>query len=237
MNDKKNFENLKPFFRNPLNPKEMIALMQEISSQYSSVFSSSFGKEDQILTHLIVKNKLPVKIFTIDTGRLFNETYSLHRRTNDYYKIKIKTYFPASDEAEDLINNKGPDSFFDSIENRKECCEIRKVKPLKRAIDGHDVWFTGIRKTQSPDRAEMNIIEFDEQNNIIKIHPLLNWPDEEVEEFIKSNGVPCNILHDKGYPSIGCAPCTRAIQEGEDLRAGRWYWENGAKECGLHAHK
>jgi phosphoadenosine phosphosulfate reductase len=216
--------------------KDAITLMNTITKTWATVFTTSLGKEDQAITDLIVRNKWPVKIVTIDTGRLFNETYSLHRRTNDYYKIKIEAVFPDTRELEKLIREKGPDSFFDSVENRKQCCDIRKVRPLKRALDGFTIWITGIRKAQSPERSNLEMIEFDEQHQIIKAHPLLNWSDDDLEKYIVENRVPVNPLHDKGYPSIGCAPCTRAILPGEDPRAGRWSWENGAKECGLHTH-
>lgn len=216
--------------------KNTQTMMETLTGAYPTIFTTSLGKEDQVITDMIVKNKWPVKLVTLDTGRLFNETYSLHRRTNDFYKIKIESVFPDTAELEKLIREKGPDSFFDSVENRKECCEVRKVHPLKRALQGYTIWITGIRKAQSPERSNMEMIEFDEQHQVIKVHPLLNWTDIEVDAYIEQHRVPVNSLHDKGYPSIGCAPCTRAILPGEDPRAGRWYWENGAKECGLHKH-
>jgi len=215
---------------------EVETMMGELTRSYPSVFTTSLGKEDQAITHYIVKNKWPVKLVTLDTGRLFNETYSLHRRTNDYYKIKIESVFPDTHEIEKLILEKGPDSFFDSIENRKECCEIRKVHPLQRTLHGATIWITGIRKAQSSERSSLEKIEFDEQHKIIKVHPLLDWSDSELDTYISDNRIPVNPLHDKGFPSIGCAPCTRAVLPGEDPRAGRWWWENGAKECGLHTH-
>ncbi|MDH4263220.1 MAG: phosphoadenylyl-sulfate reductase [Spirochaetia bacterium] len=218
------------------NYKNNHSLLEDITKKYATTFTTSFGKEDQAITDLIVKNKWPVKIVTIDTGRLFNETYSLHRRTNDQYKIKIESVFPDTNELEKLIRKKGPDSFYDSVENRKECCEIRKVHPLKKTLGGFTVWITGIRKAQSTERSNLDMIEFDEAHQVVKIHPLLNWSDDDLEKYIEENKVPVSILHSKGYPSIGCAPCTRATLPGEDPRAGRWSWENGAKECGLHTH-
>lgn len=212
-------------------------LMQRITQVYPTVFSTSLGKEDQVITDKIVRNKWPVKIFTLDTGRLFNETYSLHRRTNEVYKIKIESVFPDTAELENLIKEKGPDSFFDSVENRRQCCEIRKVNPLKRALKGYTIWITGIRKSQSPERSNAEMFEFDQTHRIIKVHPLLNWTDDDLDEYIKAHKVPVNPLHEQGFPSIGCAPCTRAILPGEDPRAGRWWWEQGKKECGLHTMK
>lgn len=231
------YKKLEEQFKGFFNQNETIPLLDDLARSYKSVFSTSFGKEDQIITYMIVKNSLPIEIFTLDTGRLFNETYSLHRKTNDMYRIKIKTYFPDSAELESLINEKGPDSFFDSVENRKECCAIRKVNPLKRALKGNSIWVTGIRKAQSPERSNLPMLEMDETHGLIKVHPLLNWSDADVDQYIKDNGIPYNVLHDKGYPSVGCMPCTRAIEPGEDLRAGRWWWETGHKECGLHVKK
>lgn len=202
------------------------------------VFSSSFGLEDQVLTHIIAQNNFPVEFFTIDTGRLFNETIQLQRRTADLYKIKIRTYFPQCAALEEFVNTKGQDSFYDSVENRKECCYIRKVEPLRRALSGKKIWLTGMRRAQSPERANLPVAEYDQANDIIKVHPLINWKEDELWDYIKEHKVPYNVLHKKGYVSIGCSPCTRAIIEGEDPRAGRWWWEEGShKECGLHIAK
>jgi len=217
--------------------KQVQAMMQDLTATHKTIFTTSLGKEDQAITDMIVQNKWPVKLVTLDTGRLFNETYSLHRRTNDLYKIKIEAVFPDTGELEKLIREKGPDSFFDSVENRRECCKIRKVRPLRRALEGYSLWITGIRKAQSPERSGMEMIEFDQPHQVIKVHPLLNWTDNDLDDYINEHRVPVNILHNKGYPSIGCAPCTRAILPGEDPRAGRWSWEHGVKECGLHTHK
>jgi phosphoadenosine phosphosulfate reductase len=200
------------------------------------VFSTSFGLEDQVIAHIIFSNNLPVKIFTLDTGRLFPETYAVFSRTLEKYNKKIKGYFPAKSDIEKLISEKGPFSFYHSIENRKECCYLRKIKPLKRALKGNEIWITGLRAEQSEIRNNLNIFEWDKENTIIKYHPLLHWKTTEVNKFIIENSIPYNILHDKGYPSIGCQPCTRKINESEDFRAGRWWWENNSKkECGLHA--
>ena len=217
--------------------EEVLSTVAELVPQ-GVVFSSSFGLEDQVLTHLIVQNGFPVEFFTIDTGRLFNETIQLQRRTSVLYQIKIKTYFPQGAALEEFVNTKGQDAFYDSIENRKECCYIRKVEPLGRALAGKEIWLTGIRRAQSPDRANLPVIEYDQAHDIIKVHPLINWKDDELWDYIKKYSIPYNPLHKKGYVSIGCSPCTRAIIEGEDPRAGRWWWEEGShKECGLHIAK
>ena len=200
------------------------------------VFSTSLGYEDQVITDFILKNNLNVTIFTLDTGRLFSETYMTLQKTNNRYDTKIKVYYPQTDSVETLVSTKGPLSFYDSVENRKECCFIRKVEPLNRALKGAKIWVTGIRAEQSGNRHDMPQLEWDEAHQLVKFHPILHWSFEEVKGYVKSNGIPYNPLRDKGFVSIGCAPCTRAIQEGEDFRAGRWWWEDESKkECGLHA--
>lgn len=204
-----------------------------------AVFSTSFGIEDQVISHMLAETKANISIFTLDTGRLFPETYYVWNRTLDLYKLKIKAYYPETVAVEQLLESKGPSSFYNSVEDRKECCHIRKIEPLKRAIQGYQVWITGIRSEQSQNRDQMEFVEWDEVNQIIKIHPLYNWTLEGVVKYLKDNFVPYNPLHDKGFVSIGCQPCTRAVQEGEDFRAGRWWWEDKSKkECGLHVtHK
>ncbi len=200
------------------------------------VFSTSLGYEDQVISHFIFSNQLPIEVFTLDTGRLFNETYSVLNSTLDRYKTSIKVYCPQTEAIEKLVSEKGPISFYESIDNRKECCYIRKVEPLQRALKGKQIWITGIRAEQSNNRGEMENAEWDEANQIYKYHPILNWTLEEVKSYIFKHNIPYNSLHDKGFVSIGCAPCTRAIKEGEDFRAGRWWWEDNAKkECGLHS--
>jgi len=202
------------------------------------VFSTSFGLEDQAITHLIFSNNIPVKIFTLDTGRLFPETYSVWSRTKEIYGKNIEVYFPRANAVQQMVTEKGPNSFYESVENRLECCHIRKVEPLQRALQGNEVWITGIRKEQSVNRNNLSAAEWDEKNNILKFHPLFEWSLEHVKKYIKDNNVPYNSLHDKGFPSIGCQPCTRAVKAGEDARAGRWWWEDSnKKECGLHVHK
>lgn len=200
-------------------------------------YSSALGIEDQVITHLIARQNLPIEIFTLDTGRLFQESYDLLDLTRTKYKISIKTYFPNNQQVEKLLTEKGPNSFYTSVENRKECCFIRKVEPLKRALDGTAVWITGIRAEQSANRGQMELVEWDDQHKVIKYNPLLSWSEQEVLKFVDENKVPVNTLHKKGFPSIGCAPCTRAIAAGEDPRAGRWWWEATSKECGLHETK
>jgi len=210
-----------------------------LSKAYGSKarFSSALGIEDQIITHFVGKQSLNIEIFTLDTGRLFQEAYDLLALTRQKYKIPVKVYFPDTTQVEKLIGEKGPNSFYESVENRKECCFIRKVEPLKRALEGAEIWITGIRGDQSGNRGQMQLLEWDEQHQVIKYNPLLNWSWEEALQFVEAQHIPVNTLHKKGYPSIGCAPCTRAISPGEDFRAGRWWWESSAKECGLHETK
>ena len=198
------------------------------------VFSTSFGQEDQVITAIIAKNNLPIHIFTLDTGRLFQETYDVFHRTVKKYKVDIKTYFPDAADVENLLNKKGPNSFYESVENRKECCFIRKVAPLTKALKGNAVWITGLRAEQSENRNHLDLFEYDTTFDIIKFNPLLKWTLEEVQKYIDDNNIPQNALHKQGFVSIGCAPCTRAIAPGEDIRAGRWSWESSHKECGLH---
>lgn len=201
------------------------------------VFSTSLSYEDQVITHMIFSRKLNIEVFTLDTGRLFSETYSVFNSTRDRYKNEIKTYYPKTEAVEKLVSAKGPNSFYESVENRKECCHIRKVEPLKRALSGKTIWITGIRAEQSANRHDMKMAEWDEGHQLIKVHPLLNWTFEEVKLYINKHNIPYNSLHDKGFVSIGCQPCTRAIKAGEDFRAGRWWWEdNTKKECGLHTN-
>lgn len=198
------------------------------------VFSTSFGQEDQVITDVIARNNIEVNIFTLDTGRLFQETYDVFNSTLKKYKKHIEVYFPETVAVEKLLNQKGPNSFYDSVENRKECCFIRKVAPLTKALNGNSVWITGLRAEQSENRSDLNVFEYDSNFKIIKFNPLLKWSLAEVQEYIDKNNVPQNTLHKKGFISIGCAPCTRAIMPDEDIRAGRWWWESSHKECGLH---
>jgi phosphoadenosine phosphosulfate reductase len=200
------------------------------------VFITSFGWEDQVVTHLIFSNAIPIKVFTLETGRLFPETYYVWNRTLEIYGKPIHAYYPQTEALQEMVNTKGPNSFYESVENRKQCCHIRKIEPLKRALAGNEIWITGIRAEQSANREDMHDLEWDEGNQLVKFHPIFNWTLAEVKEYIKANNIVYNTLHDKGFPSIGCAPCTRAVQPGEDFRAGRWWWEDQSKkECGLHS--
>lgn len=202
-----------------------------------AVFSTSFSFEDQAITHMIAAGNLGIRIFTLDTGRLFPETYSVWRATNERYGMRVQAYYPEAAGLESYVSQNGPNAFYESIELRKACCHIRKVVPLKRALEGASVWITGLRAEHSKGRQEMTPVEWDESNRILKFHPLLHWSTAEVKQYISDHNIPYNPLHDRGFVSIGCAPCTRAIRPGEDFRAGRWWWEdNSGKECGLHVH-
>lgn len=197
--------------------------------------ASSMGAEDQVLTDMIARLDPGTRIFTLDTGRLFYETYELIEKTTLRYKVKIDLYFPAHDEVEAMVNQKGINLFFGSVESRKQCCRVRKIEPLRRAFRGLDVWICGLRREQAATRARNELVEWDKVNGLIKLNPLIGWSEQQVWDYIREQGVPYNSLHDKGFPSIGCQPCTRAVLPGEDVRAGRWWWENpDSKECGLH---
>ncbi|WP_419771063.1 MAG: phosphoadenylyl-sulfate reductase [Candidatus Marinarcus sp.] len=224
-----------------LNEKFKTASPQEVLEYFLKTYkgkialSSSFGAEDQVLTDMILKQDKSAKIFTLDTGRLPYETYSVMDNTNLKYNIKVDVYFPDAKEVETLYKEQGINGFYESIENRKRCCFVRKIAPLQRALQGLNIWITGLRASQSITREAMHLVEYDENNKVIKLNPLLLWSEEDVWDYIKTHKVPYNKLHDHGYPSIGCAPCTRAIKEGKDIRSGRWWWENPEhKECGLH---
>jgi len=223
-----------------LKGKEIVKQLQYLTERFPGevTFSSSFGLEDQAITHFIASNNLPIKIFTLDTGRMFTETYSTWSSTVEKYKLAIAAFYPEAHTLQDFVTEKGPNSFYESVENRKQCCFIRKVEPLQRALKGNKIWITGIRAEQSNNRLDMPMVEWDEVNQVIKIHPLLSWTWGQVKQFVSRNNVPYNPLHDNGFVSIGCAPCTRATKPGEDFRAGRWWWEdNNKKECGLHIHE
>ena len=196
----------------------------------------SFGMEDMVLIDIIAKVKGPMTIFTLDTGRLHEETYQIMDRVRSHYGLEIKTYFPNLEQVQVLVREKGFFSFKESIENRKECCGIRKVEPLNRALGELDAWVTGLRRDQAVTRTQIpKVLEDADHPPLVKINPLADWTQDQVESYIEKNKVPVNALHKKNYPSIGCAPCTRPIEPGEDIRAGRWWWENPEhKECGLH---
>ena len=197
--------------------------------------ASSLGLEDQVLTAMIARIKKDARVFTIDTGRLFPECYQLIDRTNDKYDIKIEVYSPEHTGVEKYVRENGVNAFYQSIEKRKACCHCRKIEPLLRALSTLDVWICGLRASQAVTRTNITVVEWDANNGLIKVNPLAKWSEEDVWKYIKENRVPYNKLHDQGFPSIGCQPCTRAIEPGEDIRAGRWWWEDPEhKECGLH---
>lgn len=198
-------------------------------------FSTSFGQEDQVITDYIAREKLAVDIFTLDTGRLFSETYELMDKTKARYRVPLRVMAPSTSDLEALTTSKGFHSFYESVENRKECCRIRKIQPLRRALAGKKIWITGLRAEQSENRQQMAAMEWDESFGLFKFNPLMDWSYAQVLDYIDSNKVPDNPLHRQGFVSIGCAPCTRAIQPDEHPRAGRWWWEDSKKECGLHA--
>jgi phosphoadenosine phosphosulfate reductase len=215
---------------------EVNKLLAEIARDFSpAVFASSLGAEDQVLTDLIVKSGLPIGIFSLDTGRLPAETYELMAAVEKHYGIKLNVYYPRHEAVEEYVRTQGINAFYDSIEQRKSCCHIRKVEPLKRALAGNKAWITGLRAEQAATRTTLPLREFDAGNGLEKFNPLADWTEKEVWAYIRQHEVPYNALHDQFYPSIGCAPCTRAVSVGEDVRAGRWWWENPeSKECGLH---
>ncbi len=212
--------------------------LRRISEEFKGkklVFSTSWGQEDQAIFHAIASQNLSIEVFTLDTGRLFQETYELMDLTRKKYQFPVKVFFPNTQRIEKLVEEKGFNSFYESVENRKECCFIRKIEPLNRALQGADIWITGLRREQSDNRQNIALFEKDESRKIIKMNPILDFTLEELENYLKKHKIPQNSLHKKGFMSIGCAPCTRAIQEGEDIRAGRWWWEQSKKECGLHS--
>jgi len=198
--------------------------------------ASSFGAEDMVLIDMLARINRHARVFFLDTGRLHQETYDLMDEARKRYQMGFEVYFPNTEDVERLVSSKGPNSFFRSVEDRKECCRIRKVEPLRRALSTVDAWMTGLRRSQSVTRANLSLVEIDDSHGgILKVSPLASWSEADVWTYIRENDVPYNRLHDQGYPSIGCAPCTRAVKPGEDIRAGRWWWENPEhKECGLH---
>lgn len=216
--------------------KLLMKSLADISSEYEKVsFSSSLSAEDMVLSHMIATHKFPIEVFTLDTGRLHEETYQLMQKVQDKYDNQLKIYFPDANDLEEYINHRGTNAFYQSVDFRKTCCQIRKVRPLKRALQGQQIWITGLRKQQSVTREKIETLSWDESFKLYKFNPLLDWTYDDVWQYIKENEVPYNDLHDEGYPSIGCSPCTRAISRGEDERAGRWWWESPeTKECGLH---
>ncbi|MFV0366214.1 MAG: phosphoadenylyl-sulfate reductase [Mangrovibacterium sp.] len=217
----------------------LVDVLRALAKRYAGkiVFTTSFGIEDQVITDMIFANNIDIKIITLDTGRLFEETNKVYARTIEKYGKTIVPYYPKNEALEQFVGEHGPNSFYASVENRKQCCQIRKVEPLARALAGVSCWITGLRAAQSANRHDLAFFNWDGGFQIIKYNPLLHFSLEDCRKYVLENHVPYNVLHDKGFVSIGCAPCTRAISEGEDFRAGRWWWEdNPKKECGLHQH-
>lgn len=212
------------------------ATLARVARDFSpAVFASSLAAEDMVLTDLILKAKLPISIFSLETGRLNQETLDVLAKVKAHYGYDIELFYPQQDAVDRYVAQHGLNAFYESVDLRRECCRIRKVEPLGRALAGKQAWVTGQRRAQSSTRAELAVQELDTANGLTKFNPLADWREEDVWHYIRSNDVPYNALHDHGFPSIGCAPCTRAVQPGEDLRAGRWWWENpDSKECGLH---
>ncbi|HEY5763818.1 MAG TPA: phosphoadenylyl-sulfate reductase [Rhodocyclaceae bacterium] len=214
-------------------------LLGEISEEFGKVaFASSLGAEDQVLTDILIKSGLPIEIFSLDTGRLPTETYDLIAAVEGRYETKLSIYYPKHEAVEQYVRSEGINGFYESVAQRKSCCYVRKVEPLKRALAGKDAWITGLRAEQAATRSALPVREFDAGNGLEKFNPLADWSEQEVWAYIREHEVPYNALHDKHFPSIGCSPCTRAIAAGEDVRAGRWWWESPeSKECGLHVKK
>lgn len=216
-----------------LNWQDRIAALRDYP-QLKIAFSTSLSFEDQAITHVLATKKITAKIFTLDTGRLFEETYKLHQATTDKYGIQIEAFAPDADDIKQYVAKHGINGFYDSVENRKECCRIRKIVPLGKALKGIDIWISGLRREHSDNRSNLEAAEYDARDNVIKLYPLIDVATADVWTFIKQHNIPYNPMHDNGFPSIGCAPCTRAIAHDEHPRAGRWWWEQGEQECGLH---
>ncbi|MDH4233957.1 MAG: phosphoadenylyl-sulfate reductase [Gallionella sp.] len=218
---------------------QTIAVLHQAARDFAPVtFANSLGAEDMVLTDLIAKHQPDIEMFSLDTGRLPQETYDLMQAVRARYSVPLRIYFPDARQVEEFVAKHGVNGFYDSVENRKACCHIRKVEPLKRALSGKSAWITGMRRDQAVTRGSLEVSSFDADHGLQKFNPLLDWTNAEVWEYIKANDVPYNTLHDRFYPSIGCAPCTRAVTPGEDIRSGRWWWEKPeSKECGLHPGK
>jgi len=200
-------------------------------------FSSSLGQEDQVLTDIIARHRIPINIFTIDTGRLFSEAYDTLERTRSRYGLQIDVFFPEASAVQKLVSTEGPNLFYNSVAGREACCNVRKVEPLGRALAGAAVWITGLRAAQTDHRRQLPVVEWLPEKELYKVNPLLHWSAGDITNYLQQYAVPYNPLHDRGFASIGCAPCTRATQPGEDPRSGRWWWEASHKECGLHLVK
>ena len=218
---------------------QVLALLKSASTEFNAItFANSYGAEDMVLTDIIMKESLPIEIFSLDTGRLPAETYTLMGEVESTYQTKPVVFFPKHEAVEQYVRTNGINAFYESIELRKACCHMRKVEPLQRALAGKQAWVTGMRAEQAATRTSLPAREFDAGNQLEKFNPLSDWTEKEVWAYIRMFNVPYNALHDQFYPSIGCAPCTRAVAMGEDIRAGRWWWEDPtSKECGLHVKK
>ena len=220
----------------PKKIEQVVAVLGAAVRGYAPVtFANSLGAEDMVLTDLIAKHQLAIEMFSLDTGRLPQETYELMQTVRERYSVPLKIYFPDAAQVEKYVAKNGVNGFYDSVDNRKACCHMRKVEPLKRALAGKKAWITGMRHDQAVTRDSLEVSSFDADHGLQKFNPLLDWSNAEIWEYIKQHDVPYNKLHDQFYPSIGCAPCTRAVTPGEDIRSGRWWWEDPQnKECGLH---
>lgn len=215
--------------------EEVIASVLALFGPENIALASSFSLEDQVVTDMILRQNPKGRIFTLDTGRMFQESYDVMEETAERYGVTIEVCFPETTDIVDLLERSGPNSFYKSVENRKECCHLRKVKPLKKKLSTLTAWMTGLRAQQSVTRDELNVIQWDETFSLIKVNPIVRWSEEELWSYVKERKIPYNRLHDQSYPSIGCLPCTRPVNPGEDVRAGRWWWEQPEhKECGLH---
>jgi phosphoadenosine phosphosulfate reductase len=245
---------LKPAFKNPATSPELtdalvasvqakraqlLDLLKSAAAEFPAItFANSYGAEDMVLTDIIAKENLAIEIFSLDTGRLPAETYTLMADVENTYVIKPMVFFPKHEAVESYVRTQGINAFYESIELRKACCHMRKVEPLQRALAGKQAWITGMRAEQATTRSNLPVREYDAGNQLEKFNPLSDWTEKEVWAYIRLYSVPYNALHDQFYPSIGCAPCTRAVAMGEDIRAGRWWWEDPtSKECGLHVKK
>jgi phosphoadenosine phosphosulfate reductase len=219
-------------------PQDVISWALDNFQLHEIALATSFGAEDQVLTDMLLKENANAQIFTLDTGRLPQETLDTLERTMNFYNVKIKVLSPDSEAVKTMEKEYGPNLFYESIEGRKYCCAVRKIAPLRSELVKLKAWICGLRKDQAVTRGDVNKVEWDEAFGLFKINPLADWSEEQVWQYLRENKIPYNPLHDKGYPSIGCAPCTRAIKTGEDIRSGRWWWENPEqKECGLHPAK